>query len=381
MSEAVSRISQRLAQLGHEVTVAARGGPHLAPEEVIDGVTVTRFQITGNLANGIVGEVDRYRGFLLAGRFDVMANFAAQQWATDIALPILGRIHGKKVFVPTGFSGLYMQEYAAYFAEMKTWMSQYDANVYLSEDYRDIRFARENGISAGVVIPNGAGREEFDSPADGRIRRRFGLRTDDLLILNVSSHTGLKGHADLFEVFRKANLSNAVLLQVGDAPTPGCGRQCRKRSILDNLRPASIWRRKRAVPATLSREDTVAAYKEADLFLFPSNVECSPIVLFESMASGTPFLSSDCGNAAEICRWSESGRVLPTTFDERRYSLVDTEGSARMLEDLARDEGARKRMAASGREQWMNRFTWEHIGVQYESLYSELLSGSAPRIS
>jgi glycosyltransferase involved in cell wall biosynthesis len=51
---------------------------------------------------------------------------------------------------------------------------------------------------------------------------------------------------------------------------------------------------------SLSRIETLAAYHQADLFLFPSNIECSPLVLFESIASKTPFLTTDVGNAKEI---------------------------------------------------------------------------------
>ena len=42
----------------------------------------------------------------------------------------------------------------------------------------------------------------------------------------------------------------------------------------------------------LPREDVVALYKESDVFLFPSNVECSPIVLFEAMAAGPKRIGS-----------------------------------------------------------------------------------------
>ena len=55
----------------------------------------------------------------------------------------------------------------------------------------------------------------------------------------------------------------------------------------------------------IDREETVAFYQTADLFLFPSNIECSPIVLFEAMASKTPFLVTDVGNSKEIISWSE----------------------------------------------------------------------------
>lgn len=64
------------------------------------------FNIKGNLANGLNGEVDRYRAYLLENQFDIISFFAAQQWTFDAAIPLLPEIKAKKVFVPTGFSGL-----------------------------------------------------------------------------------------------------------------------------------------------------------------------------------------------------------------------------------------------------------------------------------
>ena len=70
----------------------------------------------------------------------------------------------------------------------------------------------------------------------------------------------------------------------------------------------------------MDRVLTVNAFKQANLFLFPSLIECSPIVLFEAMASSTPFLVSDVGNSKEIVKWTGGGELLPTTVD--RYGLV-----------------------------------------------------------
>jgi glycosyltransferase involved in cell wall biosynthesis len=124
---------------------------------------------------------------------------------------------------------------------------------------------------------------------------------------------------------------------------------------------------------SLPRTDTVAAYMTADLFLFPSNIECSPLVLFECMASRTPFLSTDVGNAAEIADWSQSGLILPTRRDSKGYSKADIAGSVKVLENLYRDEQLRISMAESGFQAWRERFTWGRIAGDYENLYKKLV--------
>ncbi|HHT9147078.1 MAG TPA: glycosyltransferase, partial [Candidatus Wunengus sp. YC61] len=114
------------------------------------------------------------------------------------------------------------------------------------------------------------------------------------------------------------------------------------------------------------------AYKQADLFLFPSKIECSPIVLFEAMASKTPFLTTDVGNAQEIIKWSGSGMILPTSKDKYGYSLAETDKSAALLEKIYNNPIKLKTMAENGYKAWKKRFTWSKIARQYEQIYKRL---------
>jgi glycosyltransferase involved in cell wall biosynthesis len=127
--------------------------------------------------------------------------------------------------------------------------------------------------------------------------------------------------------------------------------------------------------AMLPRPETVAAYKAADLFLFPSNVECSPLVLFECMASRTPFLSTDVGNAAEIIEWSGGGNLLPTLKDPTGHSYARVAESAALLEAIYQAMDQRRNMAESGFKAWQQRFNWEVITEKYENLYASLVDG------
>jgi glycosyltransferase involved in cell wall biosynthesis len=375
MQEVVKQFSERLVRLGHDVTVATSKNPE-RHEPVSNGVKIVDFTISGNAVRGYWGDVALYAEYLLHSDFDIMTNFAAQQWATDILLPILDRIRGKKVFVPTGFSGLYLPEYIDYFAKMPSWMKQYDMNVFLSDDYRDINFARQHGVGNTMLIPNGAGEDEFLADTGIDIRQRLGIPVDHLLILNVGSHTGVKGHLEAMAIFSRARLKKATLLIIGNRVTGGCYLKCTERVRLFNRSLLRYYDHKQILTASPSRAETVAAYQAADLFLFPSNIECSPIVLFECMASHTPFLTADVGNAAEITGWCDSGLVLPTRKAATGYGLshVDVRQSARLLERLGWDKEERARLAEKGFIAWKERFSWEKIVQSYEALYRGLLT-------
>lgn len=375
MQEVVKQLSERLVSLGHQVFVATARLPE-RNERTLNGVHIVEFGISGNLAIGMSGEVERYQRFLLDSTFDVITNFAAQQWATDAMITILDRISARKVFVPTGFSRLYTPQYSQYFAAMPSWMKQYDMNVFLSDDYRDINFARENGITDTILIPNGAGEDEFSGFPDINIRQRLNIPQEDLLVLHVGSHTGSKGHTEALEIFSKARISNATFLLVANDLGGGCACSCRRKCRIFNLFPSRWKDNKKVIVTTLPRKETVAAYQAADLFLFPSNIECSPLVLFECMASRTAFLSTDVGNAAEIITWSGGGGLVPTVQDPDGYSRVSMPGAISMFEEIAADMHKREQMADNGYNAWLKRFTWGKIAESYEKLYYTLTEGS-----
>ncbi len=376
MQEVVKQISERLARLGHDVTVATGKLPE-RKEKVINGVKIAGFRISGNAVRGFAGKTYKYTEFLLDSDFDVITNFAAQQWATDLALPILERLKAKKVFVPTGFSGLYWPEYQDYFRSMKTWLAKYDCNVFLSNDYRDINFARENGIANLTVIPNGAGADEFLAPAATNIREVLDIPKEHFLLLHVGSHTGSKGHAEAARIFEHAKITETTFLLVGNSFGGGCTESCEAAEASFNQSALRVKDGKRLMVRNLTRQETVAAFRQADLFLFPSSIECSPLVLFECMAAKTPFLSSDAGNSAEIIEWCKSGKLLSTVKEPGGSSRVRVRDAVKLLEELYYHPAEREQMAAAGFEAWQKRFTWEKISSDYEKLYLSLVEQTA----
>ena len=375
MQEVVKQLSERLAKTWHDVTVATQYNSE-RKKTVVNGVKIEQFRISGNAIRGYEGrelEIKRYKNFLIQSDFDIITNFAAQQWATDLVLPILDKTKTKKVFVPTGFSGLYLPEYREYFEEMKCQMKKYDMNIFFSGNYRDMNFAKENRVKKRVVIPGGAAEEEFLSKNNINIRKKLGIPQNHFLILLVGSHTGAKGHQEAIEIFRKSKIENATLLIIGNSFGGGCIKDCSFKEKIFNLSPQRLFDKKKLLIVSLVRQETINAYKQADLFLFPSNIECSPLVLFECMASKTPFLVTDVGNSKEIIAWSKSGLLLPTVIDKSGYSKVKIDESIKILENICRHPPKRLQMAESGFTAWKKKFTWGKIIQQYEQVYQQLV--------
>ncbi len=365
----VRQVSERLVKRGHAVTVATTRLAGRVPGSA-NGVNVEEFGVSGNDVSGFHGETKRYQNFLLDGKFDLMMNYAAQQWSADLAYSVLDRLAYRKVLAPCGFSGLHDQKYKNYFESLPKTLDRYDHLVFHSDTYRDIQFARERGITHYSVIPNGASAEEFET-ADGTFRRLHDIPEEVPLFLSVCNHTPAKGHGLVMEAFRLARTGPAVLVIIGKSiGRLSCWPICRLKGSLTAV--ASLGR-KRVLLLDVPRSETLAAYKAADLFLFGSQLECSPLVLFEAVASKTPFISTACGNAEEIATWTGGGVIVPSKQSGNGTITAEVRAMAMIIEELLFDQHRRETMAEAGFNAWREQFTWGHVADQYERLYETLV--------
>lgn len=368
MQEVVKQLSHHLSQKGIDITIATSFHSQRSISQ-FNSYKIKDFKIEGNLVRGIKGEINQYINFLKSSNFDIIVNFAAQQWATDLCLPILKDLPGKKIFVPTGFSALEHSEYADYFNKMRSWIKNYNANVFLSEDYRDINFARKYNAQDINVIPNGADVHEFNNSKYINIKKFFQIPDDWKIILHVGSHTGLKGHSDLLKIFEKLKTQKIALLLIGNTYSKKCFVKCKTNSLIFNF----VNKNKKTIVANVSRNITINAFKQSDLFLFPSNIECSPLVLFESNAAKLAFAATDVGNSLEIQKWTDGGIILPTN-KRNGYSTIDY-SSVSIIDNLINDQKKLSDLGTQGYKAVQNKFSWEKIAEQYLDLYTKVLKG------
>ncbi|WP_210247668.1 glycosyltransferase family 4 protein [Salinarimonas soli] len=148
----------------------------------------------------------------------------------------------------------------------------------------------------------------------------------------------------------------------------------RLRTIDDAIADARRDPLKMVVQTELPRNEVVELFFAADLFVFASRVEYSPLVLFEASASGLPFLSVPAGNAAEIARWSGGGVICSAEKDERGYVKVDPAILATEIDRLLQDDALRASLGEEGRRAWREHFTWDVISRRYLAI----LAGTMP---
>jgi glycosyltransferase involved in cell wall biosynthesis/GT2 family glycosyltransferase/predicted SAM-dependent methyltransferase len=350
--EVVQQISQRLAKRGHRVTVATTKLPQRNFSE-LNGVRILEFDIAGNYARGFQGrDINPYVQLVRSDQFDVMFNYAAQQWATDLAFAGLEPAATKRVNViaPCGYSALSdaktlrLPQYAKYFNSIiPACLPRYDAAVYHSAMYKDYEFAINHGFTNSVVIPNGTSEEEFSTPSTVDFRQKYGISTKYFGLCVANFFAG-KGHPTVIEAVRQMRRSDFTLVFIG-----------KEGQHLPELQKLAAGLNIRFC-VNIPRQDTVAAYQAADIFLFGSEIEASPLVIIEAKASRTPFVTTDVGNVRE---WKGGIVCTPENMAHHANALLD-------------NEPMRKALALEGFGEWKDKLTWESVADRYEQLYLSL---------
>ncbi|MFJ7565833.1 glycosyltransferase family 4 protein [Herminiimonas sp. NPDC097707] len=403
VQEVIRQIAERLVERGHELTVATTRLP-MREFNLLNGVAIQEFDVAGNIVSGMTGEVSAYQKYVSEGDFDVVMIYAAQQWTFDALWSVLDSCSSAKVFVPCGFSGLYEPGYAEYFQKLPSILHKFDHLIFNATKYRDIDYAKEHGIQKFSVFPNGASELEFNSTCDSTFRSRHAIPKDSFLYLTVGSFTGLKGHLELVTAFAKMELGegqHATLILNGNevqrlernvvgilnkirglVKTHGLFNALRQ--ILNKVNGASSSPKsiaesinrsqsnKRVLVSDFGRAELTQAFMTADLFVFASNIEYCPLVLFETAAAGTPFLSVSVGNSVEIAQWTGAGLICPSTVDAKGYTLVDTSILAQEMAGLIPQKEMLAKLGATGRENWRNHFTWDKVTDRFEQLFLRL---------
>lgn len=107
-------------------------------------------------------------------------------------------------------------------------------------------------------------------------------------------------------------------------------------------------------------DDLLPLFSEADFFVMPSLYEGFGATVLEALASGTPAIVSSVSSVPEI-----AGKAA------LYVDPIDTEGIARAMSMLARDEELKRRLKEEGRSQVRN-FDWEKCARETLEIYNKL---------
>jgi glycosyltransferase involved in cell wall biosynthesis len=109
-----------------------------------------------------------------------------------------------------------------------------------------------------------------------------------------------------------------------------------------------------------------AAFREARIFVLPSDYEAFGLVLLEALAQGTAVVASRVGGIPEVIEDGKCGRLVPPSDP---VALGDA------LEILWEDHALREEMGAYGRSVVVPRYSWDLVVEELLKIYEGALAG------
>ena len=121
-------------------------------------------------------------------------------------------------------------------------------------------------------------------------------------------------------------------------------------------------------PGFLDMQGKVEVGNDADIFINTSRIDNMPVTVVEACAMGLPVISVGVGGIRDLLSHEKTGLLVPDDDVEAMLAAV-----RRLLQDAPLAE----RLSSNGRH-LAERSEWERVRVQWEGLFSQVLSPWSP---
>jgi glycosyltransferase involved in cell wall biosynthesis len=320
--------------------------------------------------NRLENALSMYRGFALLGRqqsYDVveMPECGAEGLLINYLRPpaTVVRFHSPAQFIMPSYDVrradirlcAFLERLAARRGRAFTSCSRF-----LADEVRDkLRWRRPIR-----VIPNGIDVELFDAVEQVDIRRRLGIRRDQLMIVFTGRMEPRKG------IFLCKEIA-AHILERYDLAFVFAGQDLfnyMAQTLLPHLRSKKL---KGVVHylGQLSMAEVRSCVKQADILLIPSLWENCPYACLEAMAAGRAIVASNQGGMPELIRDGDNG-LLARTRDPSAFIAA--------LERLIEAKSLRERLGTAARATIEESFTDLQVARLSVDYYRDSLATSLP---
>lgn len=246
----------------------------------------------------------------------------------------------------------------------------------MKQDVQDLYAVAPDRIR---VIHNGIDLNEYSPNHDPSILDRYEIDRATPFILFVGRITRQKGIIHLVDSIKSIRSDVQVVLCAGAPDTEEIGKE-----MLEHVEQARresknpiLW-----IPKVLPKEDIIALYSQAALFVCPSVYEPFGIINLEAMACGTPVVASAVGGITEVVIPEKTGLLVPFelrggTDDQQAHEPDDPAQFARDLasavDRLMGDPDLLHAMGTRCRERVEHYFSWESVARWTMDLYWDLV--------
>ncbi len=222
-----------------------------------------------------------------------------------------------------------------------------------------------NGMDPSVFDPGALDRHAME-----KLREKYGIKSDDIIILYVGRLSKLKGAGILLEAVKvlvsNLRMRSVKLMIVGSSFFGGKTKitpfikelQKESRDVKDNI----------IFTGFIGRSEMPNIYGLANIAAVPSIVmDASPSVCYEASSMSLPIVGTKRGGIPEIVQDGRTGLLVndPEDIDDLAEKLLYF---VKNPED-ARDFGRR------GRLLMQKQYTWEIVAGKIEEVYRKVLEG------
>lgn len=354
----VQYLAEGLVNRGHTVLVATTSVKDLKSEEIHNGVNIYRYNLRKTLLKRYVGEIDKYRDFVISQAADANVFECSECVTTDVLLPILSKLRGKKIFHSHGFAGKLLPlfkwnvnlkyslgntynwfrfkwYYSYYF---KKHVRDFDAAICLS-DIDSSKLWLEKNAKKLYVLQN-AVDDMFLEPTQKADFYPFNELNKPYLV-SVATYSKQKNQIKILHEFYKAK-AECALVFVGPKETEYYSllksELAKMQSKYGNQKEVYILLR-------IPRKEIPNVIGNASIYLCGSIFEEYSISLIETMTKGVPFISTNVGNArilpggVTIDDISEMHTQIDRLLtEEKTYGNLSMAGSAFVNENCRREK-------------------------------------------
>lgn len=244
----------------------------------------------------------------------------------------------------------------------------------MKKDVRELYGVPEDRIQ---VIPNGIDPEEYRPTDRPDVLTKNGIDPARPFVLFVGRITRQKGIIHLVNAIPHMDDGTQVVLCAGAPDTDEIAREM-ENAVSEAKAAGSrdvVW-----IDKMLPRDEVIAIYSAAAVFVCPSVYEPFGIINLEAMACETAVVASAVGGIPSIVVDGETGTLVPLQpRGPADFEPIDPPQFSRDLagavNELMRDEERRREMGRRGRERVLERYSWRAVARQTLDFYNRLLGG------
>jgi glycosyltransferase involved in cell wall biosynthesis len=273
--------------------------------------------------------------------------------------PVVMVVHGADWFIPeqaqyyTWLDVRYMRTMTPlYFRKCATVIS---VSQLTTDNFNRVLRLPPDKVQTVYFAPARHFRPVTDEAELAAVKARYQLPDRFILTLTKRSGDGRKNLGQIFKAYARYHEQTAVphKLVIG-------GKDCYlykdEYGIPDDGYGADIL-----FPDWIDQKDLPAVYSQADLYLYPSNLEAFPIPITEAMACGTPIVTSNVNGLEEIA--GDAALLVDPQ---------DTEAIAEAIGQVVGDPALQETLSERGLAR-SQRYNWDTCALQTLALLEDVV--------